>query len=185
VAVRIKRLIFGERSLTKVAGLFASKGQAETAAQQLKEAAGLDDPQVYVVGPPDGAAANSPALSRKLEPEQAGIWRTLIRAHVAAGSAGVIGGILLYLGFLSADIAAVKSTPGMSLVAMVFFGGLIGLLLGGLLTARPDHAWVIATVRRAVRLGRWAVVVHPLSQQQLDAAMHELRARSDRVVRSL
>ena len=40
-------------------------------------------------------------------------------------------------------------------------------------------------VRRAVRQGRWAVVVHPLSQQQLDVAMQELRARSDRVVRSL
>lgn len=183
--MRIKRLIFGERSLTKVAGLFASKSEAETAAQQLRAAAGLDDPQVYVVGPPDGAAADSPALSRKLEPEQAGIWRTLIRAHVIAGSAGVIAGILLYLGFLAADTAAVESTPGMSLVAMVFFGLLIGLLLGGLLTARPDHSWVIATVRRAVRQGRWAVVVHPLTQQQLDTAMQELRARSDRVVRSL
>jgi len=95
--MRIKRLIFGERSLTKMAGLFASKSEAETAAQQLREAAALDDPQVYVVGPPDGAAADSPALSRKLEPEQAGIWRTLIRAHVVAGSAGVVAGILPYL----------------------------------------------------------------------------------------
>ncbi|MHB9087304.1 MAG: hypothetical protein ACYC2V_12775, partial [Thiobacillus sp.] len=68
--MRIKHLIFGERSLTKVAGLFSGKGEAETAAQQLREAARLDDPQVYVVGPPDGAAANSAALSRKLEPEQ-------------------------------------------------------------------------------------------------------------------
>lgn len=183
--MRIKRLIFGERSLTKVAGLFAGKAEAETVAQQLRAVAGLDDPQVYVVGPPDGAAANSPAFSRKLEPEQAGILRTLIRAHVVTGSAGVVAGILLYLGFLLAGTAAVESTPGMSLVAMAFFGGLIGLLLGGLLTARPDHAWVIATVRRAVRQGRWAVVVHPLSQQQLNAAMQELRAHSDRVVRSL
>lgn len=183
--MRIKRLIFGERSLTKVAGLFAGKAEAETVAQQLRAVAGLDDPQVYVVGPPDGATANSPAFSRKLEPEQAGILRTLIRAHVVTGSAGVVAGILLYLGFLLAGTAAVESTPGMSLVAMAFFGGLIGLLLGGLLTARPDHAWVIATVRRAVRQGRWAVVVHPLSQQQLNAAMQELRAHSDRVVRSL
>jgi len=45
-------------------------------------------------------------------------------------------------------------------------------LIGGLLTARPDHAWVIATVRRAVRQGRWAVVVHPLSQQQPVGAHH-------------
>jgi hypothetical protein len=183
--MKIKHLLFGERSLTKVAALFASKSLAEDVAQQVKETAGLDDPQVYLVGPPDGTALNSPAFSRKLEPEQAGIWRTLIRAHVVAGTAGVIAGVLVYLGFILADSAAVKSTPGMSLVAMVFFGGLIGLLLGGLLTARPDHVRVITTVRRAIRRGLWAVVIHPVTQRQLDLAMRELRTRSDRVVRSL
>jgi len=183
--MRIKRLIFGERSLTKVAGLFPSKSLAESVARQVKQTAGLDDPQVYLVGPPDGAAFNSPAFSRKLEPESKGIWRTLIRAHVFAGTAGVIVGILVYLGFIAAENAAVKSTPGMSLVAMVFFGGLTGLLLGGLLTARPDHARVITIVRRAIRQGRWAVVIHPLTQHQLDMSLRELRDRSDRVVRSL
>ena len=122
--MKIKRLLFGERSLTKVAALFASKSLAENVAQQVKETAGLDDPQVYLVGPPDGTAVNSPAFSRKLEPEQAGIWRTLIRSHVVAGTAGVIAGVLVYLGFLLADSAAVKSTPGMSLVAMVFLLGI-------------------------------------------------------------
>lgn len=183
--MRIKRLIFGERSLTKVAGLFLSKSLAESVAQQVKETAGLDDPQVYLVGPTDGTAFNSPAFSRKMEPESKGIWRTMIRAHVFAGTAGVIVGILVYLGFVVADSAAVKSTPGMSLVAMIFFGGLIGLLGGGLLTARPDHARVIATVRRAVRQGRWAVVIHPLTQRQLDLSLRELHERSYRVVRSL
>ncbi|MDO9007152.1 MAG: hypothetical protein Q8K57_16005 [Thiobacillus sp.] len=183
--MKIKHLIFGERSLTKVAALFATKSVAEDVAQQVKVMAGLDDPQVYVVGPPDGGAVNSPAFSRKLEPEQAGIWRTLVRAHVVAGTAGVIAGVLVYLGFLLAASAAVKSSPGVSLVAMVFFGGLIGLLLGGLLTARPDHVRVITAVRRAIRRGRWAVVIHPVTQLQLDLAMRELRTRSDRVVRSL
>jgi hypothetical protein len=183
--MKIKHLIFGERSLTKVAAIFATKSVAEGVAQQVKETAGLDGPQIYLVGPPDGTAVNSPAFSRKLEPEQAGILRTLIRAHVVTGTAGIIVGVLVYLGFLLAGSAAIKSTPGVSLVAMVFFGGLIGLLLGGLLSARPDHVRVITTVRRAIRRGRWAVVIHPLTQHQLDLAMRELRKRSDRVVRSL
>ncbi|MGK2951870.1 MAG: hypothetical protein ACSLEZ_05735 [Thiobacillus sp.] len=182
--MKIKRMIFGERSLTKVAALFADKRQAEDVAQQVKQVAGLDDPQVYLLGPTDGAT-DSPAFSRKLEPEQAGVWRTLIRAHTIAGTIGVVAGVVVYLGFVLADNAAVRSTPGMSLVAMVFFGGLIGLLFGGLLTARPDHAFVITTVRRAIRRGRWAVVIHPLTQGQLDLSMGELRSRSDRVVRSL
>lgn len=118
--MKIKRMIFGERSLTKVAALFADKSQAEDVAQRVKQVAELDDPQVYLVGPPDGAAPDSPAFSRKLEPEQRGIWRTLIRAHVIAGTVGVVAGVLVYLGFVLANSAAVKSSPGMSLVAMVF-----------------------------------------------------------------
>lgn len=183
--MRLKRLIFGERSLTKVAGLFASKSVAAEVAQQVKLTAGLDDPQVYVVGPPDGAKPESPAFSRKLEPEQAGIWHTLIRTHVIFGIVGVIAGVLVYLGFVVADTSAVTSTPGMSLVGAVFIGASIGLLFGGLLTARPDHSLVITAVRRAIRRGGWAVVIHPLTQRQLDLSMKALRQRSDRVVRSL
>lgn len=183
--MRIKRLIFGERSLTKVAAIFPGKNEAENAAKRVKQTARLDDPQVYVVGPKDGTTPGSPAFSRKLEPEQGGIWHTLIRAHVFFGVVGLILGSLLYLAFFSADSAAVKSMPGMSFVAIAFFGMLIGLLVGGLLTARPDHARVISTVRRAITDGRWAVVIHPLTQSQLDDALRELRANSDRVVRSL
>lgn len=183
--MRIKRLIFGERSLTKIAGVFASKSLAESVADKLKQAAGLDDPQVYLVGPTDGTEVSSPAFSRKLEPEQAGIWRTLIRAHVVFGIAGVLGGALLYLAFRAMDNAAVESTPGLSLAVMLFFGGIGGLLFGGLMTARPDHYRVISAVRRAVRRGSWALVIHPLTQRQIDVAMRELRARNVRVVRSL
>lgn len=183
--MRIKRLIFGERSLTKIAGVFASKSLAESVVARLKQAASLDDPQVYLVGPQDGAAVGSAAFSRKLEPEQAGIWRTLIRAHVVFGVAGLIAGALIYLAFRAMDNTAVASTPGMSLVAMLFVGGSAGLLFGGLMTVRPDHYRVISAVRRAVRRGRWAVIIHPLTQPQIDVAMRELRARSVRVVRSL
>lgn len=183
--MKIKRVIFGERSLTKVAGLFMNRSGAEDAVREVKRAAGLDDAQVTLVGPPDGAAPGSSAFSRKLEPEQAGIWRTLVRAHVVSGIAGAAAGILLYLGFIAAGNPSVASTPGMSFMVFVFFGGLFGLLVGGLLTARPDHILVIASVRRAIRKGRWAVVIHPVTQAQIDRAMSELRGRSYRVVRSL
>ena len=183
--MKIKHVIFGERSLTKVAGLFMNRSGAEDAAQQVKRTAGLDDAQVNLVGPPDGDALGSPAFSSKLEPEQAGIWHTLVRAHVVAGITGVAAGILLYLGFIAAGNAAVTSTAGMSLTAFAFFGGMFGLLVGGLLTVRPDHVLVITSVRRAVRKGRWAVVIHPVTRSQIDRAVSELRGRSYRVVRSL
>lgn len=183
--MRVKQLLFGERSLTKVAALFASKAQAESVAQEVKRAANVDDAQVYLVGPEDDAAAPTPAFSRKLEPEQAGIWRTMIRTHIVMGFIGGAVGVLIWLGLLVAGNPAVKSTAGLALFGFVSFAGAFGLLLGGLLTARPDHSRVIATVRRAIRRGQWALVVHPLTAQQLHATLDELRRSSNRVVRSL
>jgi hypothetical protein len=181
----LKRLVFGERSLTKVAGLYASRRQAAAAARHLRETGALDAPQIMLVGPPDGASYAGPAFSRKLEPEPLGIWRTLIRAHIFGGLAGVALGVVLYLSLVLSDNAAILSSPASSLVAIVFFNALLGLLLGGLLSLRPDHLRVIGAVRRAIQQGRWAIVVHPLNQRQADLALSELRDRSYRVVRSL
>lgn len=181
----IRQVLFGEHSLTKVAGLFKTRRDAERVAWELKQNAGLSDGQVNLVGASDGTALNSPTFSRKLEPEQAGIGRTLIRAHVISGLAGVGIGLLVYAGFVAARSNAILSTPGMSLVAMVFLGGLAGLLVGGLLSLRPDHYRVIAVVRRAIREEQWALVIHPVSDMQLDRSLKLLQARSYRVVRSV
>lgn len=182
--MNIKRVIFGERSLTKVAGLFADQDAAQHAAEELKQHVHLDDEQVKLVGPADSREARNAALSRKLEPEQSGIWHTLIRAHVFAGSVGAVLGILIYLGLFLTGNPAIVSTPWMSFLVMLFFGMIAGLLVGGLLTLRPDHYRVIAAVRRAVKHGRWAVVTHPVTPAQIEQTVHELRGRGYRVVRS-
>ncbi|MDA8127386.1 MAG: hypothetical protein M0Z73_01625 [Betaproteobacteria bacterium] len=182
--MKIRDAVFGERSLTKVAGLFMNRSGAETAAAEVKQTAGLDDTQVSLVGPSDGNIAGSPEFGGKLEPEQSGIWHTLMRAHVFLGSLGAIAGLLLYLGFLAAGSNAVMSTPGMSLAVFVGFGATFGLLAGGLITARPDHILVITSVRRAIRKGRWAVVIHPITHAQIKRAVRALHRRSYRVVRS-
>jgi hypothetical protein len=181
----IKYFIFGERSFTRVAAFFANRKRAEAIADQVKHEAGLDDSQVYLLGAPDGSGYDLPTFSRKLEPEPAGIQRTLVRAHIVTGGGGVIAGVVVFLGFFAADSAAVTSTPGISLVAMIFFGAMLGLLAGGLLAARPDHSFVISAVRLAIRRKQWAVLVQPVTRRQLDLSLHELRAHSDRVVRSL
>lgn len=182
--MKLKKLIFGERSLTKVAAVFDNRSSAEYAAEHLKHAGIMSESQVNLVGPGDTAGPANAPISRKLEPEQNGIWHTLIRAHVFTGSFGAIAGVLLYIALAVSGNDTVLSTPYMSLFVMVFFGTIFGLLFGGLLTLRPDHYRVISLVRRAVSSGRWAVVAHPSTHRQIEFAVDELHHRSNQVVRS-
>ena len=176
---------FGERSLTKVAGVFPARAEAEQAARRLVAASGLARDQVRVLAPRDGAWARADVLARQIEPEDRGIWNTILRAHVLAGVIGFLAGAALYMALLLAGHAAIKSTPGMALVAMAGFGATFGLLAGGLLSIRPDHGRLIALVRRYLRAGRWAVVAHPVSPEQTARAMRTLHDGSERVVRTL
>lgn len=182
--MKLKQLIFGERSLTKVAAIYDNRVSAETAALRLRQAAGMEASQVKVVGPSDATGGIDAPLSRKLEPEQAGIWRTVLRAHAVTGALGVVAGALLYLGFSVAGNNAVLSSPMLSLGVMLFFGGVFGLLLGGLLSLRPDHYRVMAKVRHAIKRGRWAVVSHPLNHDQTRLIVDELHHRGAPMVRS-
>lgn len=163
------KLFFGEHSLSKVAAAFDSASDAMRAAQQVERLPHMQKRQVQVVEPHD---AN---WGRKVEPEGVGIWRTAIRAHVTCGALGFTAGLLFFAGLYFAGVEAVVDTPALSLVAMLLFGTMFGLMAGGLLTIRPDHDAVVRPVREATDQGRWTVVVHPSSRQQFNAAVKALR----------
>jgi len=182
--LRIKTLFFGERSVTKVAGLFASRADADLAASGLMGGSGLSAAQVNVLGPTDGATSRMAVLGRTMEPEQRGIWLTVIRAHLALGALGFLAGALLYVALMSTDNAALRSTPGMGFVALAGFGATFGLILGGALSLRPDQARLIARVRRGLRSGNWAVVAHPVDTVQTHAVVSLLSGSSLKVMRS-
>lgn len=182
--MNFKTAIFGEHSLTKVAAVFDSRSAAETAVLRLRQVSGMNASQVNLVGPSDSAGVVDAPLSRKLEPEPAGIWRTLIRAHVVTGSIGVLAGGVLYLGYRLVGNTAVMSSPLLSLGLMFFYGGIFGLMVGGGLSLRPDHYRVMAAVRKAIKQGRWAVISHPVNHEQTTLVMNELHHRGVSVVRS-
>ena len=181
---RLKALFFGERSVTKVAGLFASRGDADLAARGLLDSSGLSATQVNVFSPRDGDASRADVLGRAMEPEQRGIWLTVIRAHVALCALGLLAGALLYAVLMAMDNPALRATPGMGLVALAGFGATFGLMVGGVLSLRPDHARLIALVRRGLRGGKWAVVAHPVDRRQTHAALKLLNGNCLQVVRS-
>lgn len=180
----IKQLLFGERSLTKIAGIFETRSKAETTALRLRQAAGMSEAQVKLVGPQDTMGVVDPPLSRKLEPESSGIWRTILRAHLVTGIIGMTMGALLYLSLRLAGNESVLSHPLLALVVMLFFGGIFGLLFGGLLSLRPDHYRVMAAVRRAIKRGRWAVISHPVNHDQTREVINELHRHHVNVIRS-
>ncbi|HIV69828.1 MAG TPA: hypothetical protein H9903_02730 [Candidatus Aquabacterium excrementipullorum] len=176
---------FGERSLTKVAGVFPARAQAEQAARRLTQASGFQRQQVELLAPQDGDWTRADVLARKMEPEDRGIWSTVIRAHVLSGVIGFLLGAALCLLMWLAGQPGVRASPGLALLAMVGFGTTFGLLAGGLLSMRPDHGRVIALVRQYLRQGRWAVVAHPDTPEQVARAERTLQDGSERVVRTL
>lgn len=181
----LKHALFAERSVTKVAGVFPARAQAEQAARRLVQACGFQRGQVEVLSPQDGAWAHADVLARKMEPDERGIWGTIIRAHVFSGAMGFLMGAALFLLMWLGGQPGVRASPGLALLAMAGFGAIFGLLVGGLLALRPDHGRVIALVREYLKAGRWAVVAHPDTPDQVARAENTLQDGSERVVRTL
>src|SRR5690606_6609120 len=112
--VQLKAVFFGERSVTKVAGLFSTDEAARQAAQNLVEHSPLDRSQIRVLGPSDTAATLGSGLGRAIEPDSKGIARTLVKSHLAAGLLGLIAGIVLFGVLMLIGIPAIVSSPYLS-----------------------------------------------------------------------
>ncbi|MFZ5521880.1 MAG: hypothetical protein ACOZD0_11830 [Pseudomonadota bacterium] len=164
----IASFFFGERSLSKVAALYDSRERAATAAQAIHNRPGLEQVRLDVIGPQDiaNSSPQTEGLGVKLEPETKGIWRTFLRAHTTCGVLGILLGCAVWAVLLLMNVPWAVSSPWFTLMSTSTYGMLAGLLVGGLITMRPDHNVVIAKVRHATRHGRWAVVGHPLDTKQ-------------------
>lgn len=169
----------GEVSNSKVAAVFADADTAREVAGRVRRALQLSDAQVQVITPFD----RRPGL--KLEPEDRGIFRTLVRAHVKLGALGVVAGLLVFAFLWARGVPWIVNSAVLAAGVLVSFGALAGLLLGGLMTLRPDHDPYILKVRDALGKGRSAVVVHAFTRQQKLDAEELLHAASGEVVATL
>ncbi|KAF1045000.1 hypothetical protein [Xylophilus sp.] len=177
--------MFGEQSLTKVAGLYPQESDALATARRARGLPGMQPGQVRVLGPQDARSWRGEWLGRQMEPEDGGIFQTLIRAHMVAGLAGAVAGMLLYMWLFQNGQPMVIASPFLSLIAIVGFAIAFGLLVGGLVTLRPDHVRLISTVRQGLRAQKWAVVVHALDGHQATLARDVLEDSGGSVVRTL
>ncbi len=170
--------LFGERATTKVVAVFDTQAQAE-ACVDLLQSEGLQATQLQQVAP------NEKGYDIKLEPEPKGIARTAVRAHTLLGAAGLVLGLLIWLALYYGGVGLITSTPLPSAIALLFFMTAGGMMLGGLVTARPDHQLVIERTRTATSQGKWSLVIHPRNPQQCDAVVDLLAATDVEATRSV
>jgi len=157
----------GESSDHKLAAIFASEPAAREAAVKIIDVLGLDDAQTEVVKPGGQDAG------KKLEPESRGIWHTLIRAHLWLGLTGAAIGAVAYAVMFFAGVGFVTNNPAQAAM-IIFYCFLVGLLLGGLVTVRPDHARYIRQSKEALDDGKILLAVHARSLKELRRAKSEL-----------
>jgi hypothetical protein len=166
----------GERAPTLVAGLFGDALRAERAAAELRREPGQ---HTLVIHPRD------PQTARKLEPEQLGIWRTLVRSHALLMPLGGLLGVAAAAALSAGGWAAAQLSPLFAMLFLGVAGAFFGGMLAGLLTLRPDHGLVIRRVRAALAQGAHAVVVHPLDEAHARTARAALERAGAVPMRSL
>lgn len=167
---------FGERSLTLVVGVFDDAARAEQVASQLRRQPGQ---HTFVLHPHD------PRVARLLEPEQRGIWRTLVRSHATLMPLGALMGGVVAIGLSLGGWSAAARSPYFTMLFLGVAGLFLGGILAGLLTSRPDHGVVIRRARAALARGAHAVVVHPLSRLHTRAAVSTLEQAGAVAMRSV
>lgn len=171
--------VTGEVSNSKLAAVFDSESVARAAVAEVVAEAGLEPAQVKLV------TADEPHPNIKLEPEGQGIWRTIIRAHAWLGGAGVVVGLLVFAAMMWMDVPAIAASPWTSFAIFVVFGGIAGLLVGGLVSLRPDHDRYVLATQEAMAEHKTTVLVHALSPEQGDRAARVLAGLGAKVTRTL
>ncbi len=171
--------VTGEVSNSKLAAVFDSRRLAREAATALCRELGLGQAQVKLVTP------GSADVDIKLEPEGGGIWRTIVVAHVRLGIWGAVLGLAAFALLYWGGVPFIVQSPVASVLVLLFFGTTAGLLLGGLVSLRPDHDRYIHATRDAMEQGRTTVLVHALSNEQRTRAAAFLSSRGADVTQTL
>ena len=169
----------GEVSNSKLAAVFDSRQAAQDAAMALCRELGIAQAQVKLVGP------DAADVDIKLEPEGGGIWRTILTAHFWLGLWGGLLGLLAFALLYWGGVPFIVQSPLAAVLALLFFGTTAGLLLGGLVSLRPDHDRYIHATREAMEQGRHTVLVHALDEAQCERAARFLSERGADVTRTL
>lgn len=170
--------VTGESAAHKLVAVFSSEAEADRAVEALARKTGLDDAQIKLVSPGDTHQ------ERQIEPESGGIWRTMVRAHTWLGLAGAIAGAILFFALYVLGVGFIHQNAMTAGIVLTVIGGVIGLMTGGLLTLRPDHARYAQAAQSALDKGEYVLTVHAHSSDELKTVITELEHHPAGIVRT-
>jgi hypothetical protein len=148
------------RCPSRITAVFDDAARARQTAESLKREAGLAVSQVSLVNPSDPALPASPG--RRL----CALLTSPPALHLAAVLAGAGGGLAV-AGLLERAVGmSTPLHPGMLPVSLAVFGGMCGLLLAGLKTARSSRRSLPGLARAAAHGGDWLVIVQIADRRQ-------------------
>ncbi|PJJ99449.1 hypothetical protein CO641_07825 [Lysobacteraceae bacterium NML91-0213] len=169
----------GEVSNSKLAAVFDSASVAREAADAVVQVLALHPTQVKLITP------DEPDAAIKLEPEGRGIWRTILVAHMRMGLFGAAAGALAFAIMMWLGVPFVVQSPVAASLVTIAFGTVGGLMLGGLVSMRPDHDRYVDATRSAMAAQQCTVVVHARSKEEQQQARELLAARGGKVTATL
>lgn len=156
--------VLDEHYPCKVSAEFTTRERAEATVDQLAGDPGTDRLRIELVVPGDRH------LGSKVEPEDRGIFRTAWKSHLVLGLTFLLLGLLIAWSLTVFGPALTRSSPLMVFIALGLLMPMLGLMLAGVVTLRPDHDPLIASTRRASLSGSWTVVVHCVNEEQKQRA---------------
>ncbi|MBL3558893.1 MULTISPECIES: hypothetical protein [Marinobacter] len=169
----------GEQESHKVAAVFDTESDARGTAKALCEGTSLADDQVSVLSPRDRHPG------KQLEPEDQGIWNTLVRSHVGLGAGGAVTGFIVFLVLSALGIGFISQNSVVAASVLAALGLMVGLLLAGAVTIRPDHTPYLMKAQSALSKGKYVLTVHASSTEQLQEAKSLLDSRNVKTVQTI
>lgn len=169
----------GETYDHKVAAVFATEQEAQAVGDFLRQKTDLNDNQVLVM------TTSDQHQGRELEPESRGIWKTLVRSHIWLAVVGALAGLLLFIVTYATGVAFVVSNAVWSAALFVIFCSILGMMVAGAVTLRPDHTPYIMKAQAALKEGKAVLTVHASSHAQMVAARELLEQQNADIITSL
>ena len=167
--------VIDEQQPAKVAAVFNNEAEARAAREELMNDGNFNAKAVNIVTPGDGN------LSKKIQPESKGIAGTIIKSHGILGVVGLLAGLIAASILIAAGPTFTQSSPPLTYFALGFVGLLIGMMIAGAITLRPDHDPLTNKTINASQQHQWTVIVQTNDRDSNQLAKQILQNKAQSV----